>query len=476
MVLLKSGCYYSDFSVYPSNWQTCARKALVNDWYIQYRYYDPRLPKVKNKTAFKQVFIKTMNKFVTLEERREYTRNLLLQEEDKLNNKGYNPFTKTYDSHEGISIAQQPVASIIPSNQANPSSSVPSLTSSSSIPPTINNIEQEQSALKIFQLPEEYDISPDTPFITALEKIIPLVDCVPTTKDNLRSVLKYSRISAEVLGMDKEPIQSITSLYIRVLLAQLKKDKGAFTARTFNYYRSHLMMMFKALLAVKIIKEDPVESLIIQKHAAAKRQVLTIKERSLVDKFLRINNYRFWVVVNLFFHSGIRRTELANLKGSDVNLDRLLYRTIVRKGTNYREVYRPIKKICDWLWRYALEDCEPDQYIFSKGLKPGDKPIRPEQFTRRWKRWVKNKLGIEADFYSLKHLNTDEISERLDLAHAATLNSQNSIKVAKIYAVGEEKRKMIRIQGVGNSFAPITEIEIKSQINIEEKEHEDYSG
>ncbi len=41
-----------------------------------------------------------------------------------------------------------------------------------------------------------------------------------------------------------------------------------------------------------------------------------------------------------------------------------------------------------------------------EGLRLAIKPIRYDQINKRWQR-VKNNLGIEADFYSLKHLNTD---------------------------------------------------------------------
>jgi len=70
-----------------------------------------------------------------------------------------------------------------------------------------------------------------------------------------------------------------------------------------------------------------------------------------------------------------------------------------------------------------MKNNKKEDYIFSKYLETGKTSNRPEQITRRWKRHVKDKLGIEADFYSLKHLNTDETAALLDLGDAAAHES-----------------------------------------------------
>ena len=91
-------------------------------------------------------------------------------------------------------------------------------------------------------------------------------------------------------------------------------------------------------------------------------------------------------------------------------------------------------------------------YVFSVGLLPGTKKIRDEQVTRRWKRHVKDKLGITADLYSLKHLNTDEMSEQLSLAEAAKHNSHSIQMARKHYAVNESIREMNRVKKLKNQL------------------------
>ena len=86
-----------------------------------------------------------------------------------------------------------------------------------------------------------------------------------------------------------------------------------------------------------------------------------------------------------------------------------------------KEVYRTIKDIALQLWVEILKDAKPEDYLFSIGLKPGSKKIIREQITRRWNVYVKKKLNILADFYSLKHLNIDETADALDIKDASEM-------------------------------------------------------
>lgn len=68
-------------------------------------------------------------------------------------------------------------------------------------------------------------------------------------------------------------------------------------------------------------------------------------------------------------------------------------------------------------------------------------------------RWhVKNKLGICADFYSLKHSNLDEVSEMAGLEIAKKLAGHTNINTTKIYTIGESSRQSEIIKGIKNKF------------------------
>jgi integrase len=93
-------------------------------------------------------------------------------------------------------------------------------------------------------------------------------------------------------------------------------------------------------------------------------------------------------------------------------------------------------------WQEAIRNAEPDDYIFAAGLKPGMEPINRDQITKRWKKHVKVRLGIQADFYSLKHLHLDEIAALSGLDQAAAMASHTSASITlKHYAVNEVQRR-----------------------------------
>lgn len=153
-----------------------------------------------------------------------------------------------------------------------------------------------------------------------------------------------------------------------------------------------------------------------------------------------------------FFHSGSRTTEILKVQGHHVDLKKQKVQYLVLKGRNPQWVERTIKDCALAHWRKAMSGCGPNDYVFSKGLKPGKSCIRNEQIARRWKRHIKVKLGINCDFYSLKHLNTDQTAATLGLTTAAAHNSHLSTNTTMHYAVNEKERMHEKIKSISNHF------------------------
>ena len=109
-----------------------------------------------------------------------------------------------------------------------------------------------------------------------------------------------------------------------------------------------------------------------------------------------------------------------------------------------------VKKLCEEI----CNEAKAGQFLFSKKLCPGSDSISPRQITRRWKTHVKDKLKITADFYSLKHLNLDEVSEILSIEAASKMASHLSTKTTEdSYTIGKSERDLKQLRGLNNSFA-----------------------
>jgi hypothetical protein len=151
-----------------------------------------------------------------------------------------------------------------------------------------------------------------------------------------------------------------------------------------------------------------------------------------------------------------------NVKKSDVDLNNQRFKVTTLKGGIYREVWKPIKVTVLPLWKELVYKARIDDYLFGKGLIPSAAAILPSQVTKRWKRYIKNKLGIEADLYSLQHLNFTEmmdlLSESTELRKAQEIviesSSHTTTKMLDtIYDVRSQLRKDNRIKGIANKFA-----------------------
>lgn len=410
MIQLPNGCRCSELTVTPSNWRT-KRASVSKDWYISYRFYDPKFPKPK------QRLIKGMNDYKKLEERQVATKGILEDELHLLIECQFNPITGE-----------------------------------------IKEPAEEQYG----------EIRPDMPFIPALETAVKMMDVDTNTRKDLRSILKYFAKAAELVRKDYVLLGEIKRKDIRLVLNNLEKvkaqEKRKWSNNQWNHYRSHLSMIYSYLNREEIVEYNPIDKIEKKSVIRAPRQILSEEQRITIDQHLKTKTPEFHRYVHIFFHSGARGAELLRLQGSHVDLPGQRYRLLIKKRKVKVWEWKTIKDIALPYWQDAMKNCGPDDYVFSEGLVPGPKAIRPEQVTRRWRRHVKASLqkgglGINVDIYALKHLHTTEIMDLLEndnsaLQEIAEHNSHTSgAMVVQIYDVRQKARHHKKIKGIGNPFA-----------------------
>lgn len=269
-------------------------------------------------------------------------------------------------------------------------------------------------------------------------------------REAVASCIKYVTLSAVKLNMDQVPVGIIRKKHIKMLLQSAVLDRGL-GAVSYNHYRAYLHCLFTELEELEIIEVNPVTPIKKLPEPKKFRETLKPEDRKRVREFLQEHHPEFFRFINIFFHSGGRLRELFRLQVKHVDLKESCYKVWVLKGRRPVEKKRVIKNIALEFWKSLIQDADPEWYIFGRNLCPGPKPIKSERATRRWQRHVKKKLNIDVDLYSLKHLNTDETSERLDIQHAAMQNSHTSTAVTKNhYAYGEEQRMLDRLKNLEN--------------------------
>lgn len=418
MIQLPNGCYCSEIKIHPTNWKKGGKALLDEEWYAYYRFYDPYYkddPKLKKG---KLVIQRGLKKFAELEERREAASILIEEITQTLKVQGYNPITSMCRTLTGN---------------------------------------------------KNFIINPDTPLLEALEMSRSRLDVAHSMQLDFKSILKYFGMAANDIQLADMPVKDVRRMNVIAILDRCGVIKTTWSANTYNYYIAHLRMLFKELLVVEAITSNPIIEISKKKTTVQIRSILTLEQCSQVDTFAKEYDYKLWRLIHIFFHSGSRTTEMVQVQGKHVNLKTQTVQYLVKKGRQYTWVERPIKDIVLHLWKEALELCEAEDYVFSVGLCPNEKAIRPEQLSRRWKRHIKDKLKIECDWYSLKHLNTDQIAAQEGIKMASQMNSHKSTDITlKHYAVGETKRSNERLKKVDNQFGRIIEAEKETDTNNDE--------
>jgi integrase len=387
---LPNDCRCSDIKI------TKSKKGKNQIWRIYYYFYDPTFPKPH------QVTIKeNINRIVDLKERSSAAKQLIENEWKLLKEYSYNPITGTTD---------KPIDS-------------------------------------------DYDIHPDTYLIDALKKAMELITVGHRTKIGIKSILKGVETASRQLRLNTTPVSKIARKHIKIILNQCSKNSNRWSNSRYNLYRGYLMSLFNELVELDAVTGNPVTGISKKPVIKKIKEVLTQEQRIRISNHLANVYPRFLSFIHLFFHSGGRKTELFQLKPGNVDLANQKYRCIIRKRKQHLEVERTIKDLAVPYWREFLKDCPDDHFIFGAHYLPAAIAMTIDGPTKHWKKYIKTGLGIDIDFYALKHLHTTEIVDALDEQAAAELNKHTSTAmVVSIYDVKQKDRQHEKLKKVNNPF------------------------
>lgn len=384
MLQLPGNCRAGSFSVRPANWKHPGAK-VKTIWSISYRFYDDNLQQSK------KIVIKGCNRFTTLKEKQDYVREMLDYEKDLLLNQGYNYITRTYS------------------------------------------------------LATVAELSGSTPVIDALTYAYGKLQLEKGTMAEIKSCLKCVSGVIRSLHFDRLPVSAIKRKHLKLVLEGCAKGKVKWSNNSHNHYRAYLLMLFKELLEMEAIETNPVRDIPKKKVIRKVRQELTAEERKLLREKVPALSPRFWIFLNIFYHSSSRETEMMRLRMQDVDLPGQRFKVMVKKGKYPFEEWRPIKDIALPYWKQATEGAKENDFIFSRGLKPGPNKIRTDQITKRYYKLKKN-YGIKADVYSFKHSNLDEMAAALAkhseaIKQTAEVAGHKGTVITMTYTQGETARR-----------------------------------
>ena len=368
------GCSYTELWVSPANWQKATKKDLDKDWYVQCIFFDPRYEK-KYPKGFP--YRKKANKPQTIEERKALISFLLKNIPQQFNN-GYNPITKKY-----------------------------------------MNLRDE-------------GLYPDLIFIEAFKRALEIKSGTKSHLYNIKRAIERLEEASEALGMQYIKIKDLRRVDLKRMLDWLQLPD-----KYYNRFVIYFSSLYRELIEYECCESNITRDIYPKKTFKEPRLVLEKNELDKIREHLEETHPEFYRYMMIFLYSGARNTELFRLQRKDVDLDKQEFVILLEKGGQYKRCTKVILSPSLEYWREVCEECQsPDDYLFSLNFVPSKKMGHTEIVTRFWKRNVKDKLGIEVDFYALKHYMLDN----LDSDTAMLLASHTNKNTTAIYQVNKAKK------------------------------------
>ena len=368
------GCSYTEFWVSPANWQKATKKDLDKEWYVQCTFFDPRYEK-KYPKGFP--YRKKANRPNTIEERKAMI-SFLLKNIPKQLNDGYNPIIKKY-----------------------------------------------------MHLQKE-GLYPDLHFIEAFRRALEIKTGTKSHLYNIKCAIDRLEKASEVLEMQNIKVKDLRRVDLKRMLDWLQLPD-----KYYNRFVIYFSSLYRELIEYECCESNITRDIYPKKTFKEPRLVLEKNELDKVKEHLEEHYPDFYRYMMIFLYSGARNTELFRLQRKDVDLDKQEFVILLEKGGQYKRCTKVILSPALEYWKEVCEECQsPDDYLFSLNFVPNKKIGHTEIVTRFWKRNVKDKLGVDADFYALKHYMLDN----LDSDTAMLLASHTNKNTTAIYQVNKAKK------------------------------------
>ncbi len=265
------------------------------------------------------------------------------------------------------------------------------------------------------------------------------------SKNTLESYIRdCTKFSEYLKKNDVNDISAIKHSHILGFLTELKVRKSK--PNTMARYIVSIKQFFKYLLIEKVIDEDPAVNIRTPKLSVNLPDILTLGDIEILlqtpDESTVIGE-RDAVMLEVLYGTGIRVSELVNLKLSSINFD-LGYLVVMGKGSKERIVPLgkiAIEKITSYLQngRIALLKDKHSDYLFLN--RTGSRMTR-QGFWKNLRQYViKSGINKVVTPHTIRHTFASHLLERgADLRTIQTLLGHADISSTQIYTHIDVKR------------------------------------
>lgn len=268
-----------------------------------------------------------------------------------------------------------------------------------------------------------------------------------------KGAVQYIKDAMSSLSLDHTDIQETKRTHIKTIIGEAKKQRN-WSNKARNKNLNYIKAILSELIEWDIIEVNPAHNI---KNLPTEEVIAnipaTLEEHQQIKEHLSINYPNFYIYITAIFHTGIRPAELLLIKIEMIHFDKkeIILPASITKTSKDRIV--PINNhLYEVLLDMQLQTYPKTFFLFgsfrepgkgNRGKKidfiPGPTPIKRDTATKRWKRIVKDGLGINVNMYSNKHAGANaKILAGIDLdvlrelyGHSSKLMTMRYAKVIK---------------------------------------------
>lgn len=282
-----------------------------------------------------------------------------------------------------------------------------------------------------------------------------------STIDDYKLTVKWAKSAIKKLNIGNLMICDVKRIHVKSIMGQIKKERS-WSNHAYNKNFGYFRAILGELIEWEIIEFNPATNIKSLKVPQTNSNVTATDEQTeIIKNALSESWYNFYVYILAIFHTGMRPIEILQIKIEMINLEKqeIIMPPEITKTDRYR-----IVPINDFFMAHLLKmdfsRFPKEYYLFgtSRGEKrnrglspetdftPAPDYLGSDTATKVWRKLVKEKLGINVNMYSMKHLGADKkILAGVDLDSLRELYGHTSKLMTEKYAkvVKEVYRKQI---------------------------------
>jgi integrase len=265
--------------------------------------------------------------------------------------------------------------------------------------------------------------------------------------------VKFYSEAAKSLGLAHIIISEVKRSHIRNI-ADRAKQLRSWSNKAYNKHLNHIKAVMSELIQFDIIDLNPAHNI---KNLPTEESMANIpatpEDHLLIKQELLSKDPNFYNFIQTLFHTGIRPNEILQIRISKVDIKNKQIILPPQTTKKNKERVVPINNhLLESLKKMNLGKFPGEYYLFGsfresgvgnrgnhKDFLPGPTRIKTDTATKRWKKLVKDGLGISANMYSEKHAGANaKILAGIDLdalrelyGHSSKLMTMRYAKVIK---------------------------------------------